>query len=138
MVQTRQGVRSTKLFPTNKKVQFPKPQSLPYTYVIFNPPNNAEPETATEPPAASNELHIGVQHLRKLYTDVTGRFLVKAHSGNQYIMVDYPFQSNAILLATFQSRKDTHRLGAYTSIMQRLKEKGPNVDHCILDNEASK
>ena len=38
-------------------------------------------------------------------------------------MVAYHFQSNAILVAPFQSRKDAHLLGDYTSIIQHLKDK---------------
>ena len=34
-----------------------------------------------------NELHVRVVHHSKLYTDDTGRFLFRARSGNQYVMV---------------------------------------------------
>ena len=84
-----------------------------------------------------NELHVRVVHQSKLYTDDTGRFPTRARSGNQYVMVAY-HSSNAILVAPFKSRKDKHRLPAYNSIMQRLKDKGLTTDLQILDNEASK
>ena len=73
-----------------------------------------------------------------MYTDDTGRCPDKARSGNQYVMVDYHCQSNAILVALFKSDKDTHIFGDYTSIIQRLKYKGLHVDLHILNNEASK
>ena len=51
-------------------------------------------------------------------------------------MVD-DHSSNVILVEPFKSRKDTFRLTAYDTIMQRLKDKGLLVDLQILDNECS-
>ena len=76
-------------------------------------------------------------HTSKLYTDDTGRFPIKARSGNQYLMVAYHCDSNAILVAPFKTRKYKHRLEAYKSIMIRLHKNGISVNLKILDNEAS-
>ena len=64
--------------------------------------------------------------------------MVHTHSGNQYIMIAYHCDSNAILAATFKTRADEHRLLAYASIMQRLKDRNMLVDLKLLDNEARK
>ena len=73
----------------------------------------------------------------KLYTDDTGRFPVHARSGNQYIMIAYNCYSNVIIASTFKSRADKHRLLAYGTIMQRLKDHNMLVDLQILGNEES-
>ena len=49
-------------------------------------------------------------------------------------MVAY-HSSNVILVETFKSRKDTFRLAAYDTIMQRLKEKGSLIVQNLEVNE---
>ena len=75
-------------------------------------------------------------HISKLYTSDTGRFPIKARSGNQYLMVAYHFESNAILVSPFKTRKDKHRLEAYKSIMTRLRKNGMSVNlkHLITED----
>ena len=82
------------------------------------------------------ELHIHAIHTSKFYTDDTGRFPVRSRIGNQSVMVAY-HSSNLILVAPFKTRKDQHRIAAYNSIMQRLKNRDLTTDLQILDNEAS-
>ena len=86
LVQTRQGVRSTK----------PKVQQ----------------QATPEPASTTNDLHITVAPISKLYTDDTGRFPTRAQSGNQYIMIAFHTPTNAILVAPFKSRKYVHRMEA--------------------------
>ena len=52
-------------------------------------------------------------------------------------MVAYHFNSDAILIAPFKTRKDKHILEAYKSIMTRLHRNEMSVNLQILDNEAS-
>jgi len=85
----------------------------------------------------SNELFIHVLPIGKLYTDDTGCFPVKAHSGNQYVMIAHHADGNLILQQAFKTRSDKHRIEAYNAIMSRLSAKGLVVDLQILDNEAS-
>ena len=73
-----------------------------------------------------------------LNTDKTGRFPVRSRSGNQYLMVAYHCNTNAILVKPFQTQEDCHRIPAYTRIMTRLKTRVHIIDHQVLDNEASK
>ena len=114
IVQKRQGVRSTKL-------------KIPAT-------SSPVPKL---PQVRSNELHLQVTPISKLYTDDTGRFLVHARSGNQYIMIAYHCNANLILAKPFASRKGTHQLLAYDNIMQMLRDNKLIVDLQILDNKAS-
>ena len=114
LVQERYGVSSTK--PKLTETSSPEPKI---------------------PQVRSNELHIQVSPISKLYTDNTGRFTIHAHSGNQYIMIAYHCDTNLILADPFYLRKDTHWLLAYDRIIQRLTDNKLIVNPQILDNEAS-
>ena len=74
----------------------------------------------------------------ELYTDDTGRFLIRSRSGNQYLMVAYHCDTNAILIKPFHTQEDHHQIRTYTGIMTRLKTRGHVIEHQVLDNEASK
>ena len=113
LVQKRQGVR-----PTKKKLTTTSPQEQQL------------------PQVRSNELHIHVTPISKLYTDDTGRFPIHARSGNLYIMIAYHCDANLILANPFSSRNYTHQLLAYDKIMQRLTNNKLTVYLQILDNEA--
>ena len=119
MVQARQGIRSTKSRPNITKYKQHEATSLPID---------------TTP---SQELHIKVEHIRKLYMNNNGRFPVRSQSGNKYTMIAYHCDSNAIIVAPFNSRANKHRIRAYGAIMKRLKDRSMMVDLQILDNEAS-
>ena len=114
LVQKRQGVRSTKT---------KAPTTIPQEHVL--------------PQVRSNELHIHVTPISKLYTDDTGRFPVHARSGNRYIMISYHCNANLILAEPFSSRKDAHKLLAYNKIMQKITDNKLSVDLQIIDNESS-
>ena len=114
LVQKRQEVRSTK--PKIPATSSPVPKL---------------------PQVRSNELHLQVTPISKLYADDTGCFLVHARIGNQYIMIAYHCNANWILSEPFSSRKDTHRLLAYDNIMQRLSNNKLTIDLQILYNKAS-
>jgi hypothetical protein len=85
----------------------------------------------------SHQVFIKVHPLSRLYTDNTGCFPVKAHSGNQYVMMAYHADGNLILQQAFKTRNDCHHIAAYNSIMTWLAACGLTVDLKILDNEAS-
>jgi hypothetical protein len=120
LAQQRQNVRSTKTKPGGQ-------QPVPLHPAIL-PPTTISP---------SNEVFVQVYPLSKLYTDDTGRFPVRAWTGNQYIMIAYHADGNLILQEPFQTRRDQHRIAAYKSIMTCLAARGLSVDLLILDNEAS-
>ena len=76
-----------------------------------------------EPKGRKNKIHIKTTHISKLYTDDTCRFSVISRKGNQYIMVAYHCDSNAIMVVPFKTRKDEYRMAAYNTIMQRLNDR---------------
>ena len=96
MLQTRQGVWSTN--PKNRSKR--ELQELPEIYEQ-TPGNDSV-----------NELYVQVIQKHILYIDDTGRFPIRARSGNQYVMVAY-HSSNVILVEPFSSRKDKYRLEAH-------------------------
>ena len=114
LVQKIQGFRSTK---TKLTATSPQEQQLPEVQ--------------------SNEIHIHVTPISKLYTEDIGIFPIHTRGGNQYIMIAYHCDMNLILADPFSSRKDTHQLLAYDNIIQRLTKNKLSVDLQILDNEAS-
>jgi hypothetical protein len=120
LAQQRQNVRSTK----------PHPPALNFALLL--------PAIAPKvPELPSNEVHIRVVPISKLYTDDTGCFPVKARSGNQYVMIACHANGNLILQQAFKTRSDKHRIAAYNSIMTCCAARGLSVNLQILDNEAS-
>jgi hypothetical protein len=128
MVQSRKHVRLTK----------PKVPLFPPSAVSGSPMVEQPNLGSANPESPSNKLHIQINPISKLFTDDTGRFLVRSQSGNQYIMVAYHCDSNTILAVPFKNRADKHCLIAYNSIMKCLKDCKLLVNLQVLDNKASK
>ena len=114
--QQGQNVRSTK----------PK-QPTPAPLVLPPPPVDAP----------SHLVFITTQTLSKLYTNDTGRFPVRAHSGNQYVMIAFHADGNLILQQAFKTKSNRHYIVAYNAIMTCLAARGLSVNLQILDNKAS-
>ena len=72
-----------------------------------------------------------------LYLDDTGRFLVRARLGNQYVMIAYHTEGNLILQQAFPTKADKHCIPAFNNIMTYLTARGLSVDLNIRDNKAS-
>jgi hypothetical protein len=81
LAQQPQNVRSTK----------PKPTSLAPLAVL--PPPVAMP---------SNQVFVVAKLLSKLFTNNTGRFPIRACSGNQYVMIAFHAKGNLILHSSLQ------------------------------------
>jgi hypothetical protein len=97
------------------------------------------PLAVLPPPIAmhSNQVFAITKPLSKLFTNNTGRFPVRAHSGNQYVMIAFHANGNLILQQAFKSKSDRHRIAAYNTLMTCLAAHGLSVDLQILDNKAS-
>ena len=115
MVQVRQRFRSTN----------PKTQRIKYKLT--------EATNIYSDMTPSHEVHIKVEHIRNIYTDDNGRVPVLSQSGNQYIMIAYHCDYNAIFAVPFKSYVDKHRLIAYGAIIQRPDDCNMLVDLQILD-----
>jgi hypothetical protein len=97
------------------------------------------PLAVLPPPVAmpSNQIFVVTKPLSKLFTNDTGRFPVRACSGNQYVMVAFHANGNLILQQAFKTKSDRHCIAAYSTIMTCLVARGLSVDLQILDNKAS-
>jgi hypothetical protein len=116
LAQQRQNVQSTK----------PKPTLL--VPLAFLPPPIAMP---------SNQVFVVTKLLSKLFTNDTGHFPVRAHSGNQYVMIAFHTNGILILQQAFKSKSDRHLITAYNTIITCLAACGLSVDLQILDDKAS-
>ena len=61
-------------------------------------------------PDDTQEIHLVNMALETLFTDCFGRFPVQSVSGNQHIMCAYHGGANMILVETYQTKHDRHRI----------------------------
>jgi hypothetical protein len=85
----------------------------------------------------SNQVFVITKLLSKLFTNDTGRFPVRAHSVNQYVMIAFHTDGNLILQQAFKSKSNRHRIAAYNTIMTRLAARGLSADLQIMDNRTN-
>jgi hypothetical protein len=71
------------------------------------------------------------------YSDLTGRFPYKSSRGNEYLLVVYDYDSNAILVEAIKNRTAAVITKAWTKIHQIFKNRGAAPNIYILDNEIS-
>ena len=71
------------------------------------------------------------------YTDQTGRFPYRSSRGNEYIMVMYDYDSNAILTTPLKNRQAKTLTDAWELFHQQLTQHGHPTKNFILDNECS-
>ena len=68
-------------------------------------------------------------------TDQTGRFPVRSSRGNQYLMVAYVRDANAILAVPIKNRNESSLVEAYNQIYDKLSFAGLKPIVQICDNE---
>ena len=71
------------------------------------------------------------------YSDLTGRFPYKSSRGNEYLLVVYDYDSNAILVEPLKNRAAKTITTAYEKIHTVFKNRGIAPKLYILDNEIS-
>jgi hypothetical protein len=74
---------------------------------------------------------------QEIATDQTGRFPVTSSQGNQYLLILYDFDSNAILAEPMTNRSENEQLRAFNKLHTYLTERGFTPKLLWLDNEAS-
>ena len=72
-----------------------------------------------------------------IYTDQTGKFRVRSISGNNYIMITYSYDTNAILVRPLRNRTGPELVKATAEVCSYLTARGYKSNHQMLDNEAS-
>jgi hypothetical protein len=128
--QTRKKLRSTK--PRVPKVNTSSDSAHPPTSTEDEFPDHAE---------KTHHCHVAVHSLDeptgKIYEDQTGKIPCTSASGNNYVMVVYDYDSNAILLEPIRNRKGPTLVEAHTKLHQRLTNAGLRTKFIMLDNEFS-
>jgi hypothetical protein len=71
------------------------------------------------------------------YIDACGRFPQRSSSGNEYIIVAYHYDGNAILATATKDRTAQSLTNAWESIHKQLESSGNSPDIYVLDNEKS-
>jgi hypothetical protein len=121
MDQTRKNVRSTQQHDNQPVID-------------TNPEMDPKQEENNE---ITNHLFATIDDTGKIYTDQTGQFPVKSSQGNQYILVLYDFDTNAILTEPLKNRSGNEILQAYQKLHKYLTDRGFKPKTHWLDNEAS-
>ena len=71
------------------------------------------------------------------YMDLTGRFSYRSSSGNEYIMVVYDYDSNAILTQPLKNRQAASIRDGFNKLVTKLADRGEKPKLFVLDNEIS-
>ena len=71
------------------------------------------------------------------YTDQTGKFPFKSSRGNQYIMILYDYDSNAILAKAVKTRQAKDLSDTWKQLYNDLTRNGHTTKTFIMDNECS-
>ena len=115
MEQTRKHVRSTK---PDKDISTDKEHQDPKNHLNHN-------------------VFATIEETGKFYTNQTGQFPVSSSAVNQYILVLYDYDSNAILTEALKTRQGPELLKAYSKIIKYLQTRGFHLRVHWLDNESS-
>ena len=71
------------------------------------------------------------------YIDLTGRFPYRSARGNEYILVGYHYDANAILATALKNRQAAIITDAWQKINRHLQSAGCKPSTVFVDNEAS-
>ena len=127
--QERKNLQST------KKVRFdlePKP-SVPDDDDFFPVPDSSPPTKTFEVLSTI----IPFEANGKAFHDLTGRFPHKSSRGNEYILVHYDYDSNAILAEPLKNRQSAEIKRGWQVLYDKLARRGNAPSIYIMDNEAS-
>ena len=131
MDQVRQNIKSTKKRKKKSKPSSPEPTDNDVTDEAF--PQSDAPNIRT------HDCYVTIEEMTgQIHTDQTGRFPTPSSAGNNYVMVLYDYDSNAILVQPFKTRHDTVIKEAYAALLERLQRAGLRPRLQRLDNECSK
>ena len=124
--QQYQGTRSTK--PAPPKVPTPTPSPKDPTLLPDNP------EKTDVIMAAVHDI---THREGAAFGDLAGRYPIPSNKGNNYILVIYHYDSNAILAEPMKTRSKGDILQAYRKIHTKLTLHGMKPKLQMLDNEVS-
>ena len=73
----------------------------------------------------------------RAYIDLTGRFPYTSSRGNQYILIGYHYDANAIIAEPLKSRQTAEITKAWSIINEKFTTAGVQPHTYVIDNEAS-
>lgn len=130
--QERQNLQSTKknyFLPTNSLSTSSIDTDTTNDFFPTNPSNVRTHDCVAQ--------IIPFSQANKGYMDLTGRFPHKSSRGNEYILVVYDYDSNAILAEALKSRTASSITNGWKKIHQQLMRRGVSPNLYLLDNEVS-
>ena len=154
LTQSRQNLQYTKTKPVNEKVYLTtykksikaltisdKTDSLntPEDTIQASKHNDFFP-TSDSPNIKRNEVLYSLveSSLSGLsYIDLAGKFPYRSAQGNEYILVAYHYDANAILVQPLKNRQAASITEAWEKINACFEFAAVKPSTCILDNEAS-
>ena len=71
------------------------------------------------------------------YIDLTGRFPFRSQKGNQYFLVDYHYDANAIHAQPIKNRESKSITAGWQIINKKFNHTGVQPNRYIIDDEAS-
>jgi hypothetical protein len=125
MRQERHSLRSTKSIPTTAAAA--NISAIDDHFPTFDPNYNKTHDVCYSLFATTD----------KAFMDLTGRFPYKSSRGNEYILIAYHYDSNAILGLPLKNRQAKTITTAWKSLQDKLIISGAAPSTWILDNETS-
>ena len=126
--QTRQNVKSTKTKPA--------PTSKPETTTTTTDDDPFPAQLGST--GRSHSCYLAdMSPTGQIYTDQTGKFVAPSSNGNNYQLICYDYDSNAILAVPFKNRTAACIKTAFETVHTRLCQAGLRPAFQRLDNECS-
>ena len=129
--QEKQGLQSTKITTETKNYSIDIPSDVKDD---FFPPRTENLIRVTNDCVAAL---VEFKQTHKAYSDLTGRFPHRSSRGNEYILIVYDYDSNAILAEPLKSRQAAEITRGWEVINTILKKRGVMPNLYVLDNEIS-
>jgi hypothetical protein len=121
--QERKNLQSTKI------IQLKQEDDDNDTFPTSETPNSKTHEASA--------ILIPFESKSTAYGDLTGKFPHKSSRGNQYLLVIYDYDSNAILAEPLKNKTAGEITKAWLNIHAKLENHGSKPSIYIIDNEAS-
>jgi hypothetical protein len=115
----------------------PYEPETPKHKIHLKAPIEKQPTPDTDLGTDTNLVYAVVVDQGQLFTDLTGKFLVRSSKGNSYFMVCYVYDCNYVNVISMKSRSTSEWIKAYDTVHQELTVKGFTPKLQTLDNEAS-
>ena len=126
--QQKQGLQSTKN-QSDHHVQVKLEDHMTDAFPTPNSPNLKTNEVVYSLTTLS--------HKNKAFLDLTGRFPYQSSRGNNYILIGYHFDSNAILVEPLKNRQAAEITRGWKNINKKCNHAGVQPHTYVLDNEVS-